>query len=75
VFDYDHFMVAADFEAYWQAQRAVDAHYDTPEWWQSAILNTARMGWFSSDRAINEYAQTIWGVPIQAPEPARQRGE
>ncbi len=33
-------------------------------WWRSAILNIAHMGWFSSDRAIREYAEEIWNVPI-----------
>ena len=66
VLGYDHFMVAADFDAYWQAQRAVDAAFRAPQWWRSAILNTAQMGWFSSDRAVREYADKIWGVPIGA---------
>jgi starch phosphorylase len=63
--DYDRFMVAADFEAYWAAQRAVDRLWQTPaDWWRTSILNTARMGWFSSDRTIREYAQEIWHVPV-----------
>jgi glycogen phosphorylase len=65
--EYDHFMVAADFDAYWAAQRAADALYDKPGWWRSAILNTARMGWFSSDRAVREYADKVWGVTIDLP--------
>ena len=65
--DYDHFMVAADFDAYWTAQRAVDALYGQPGWWRAAILNTARMGWFSSDRAIREYAEKVWDVNIDLP--------
>ena len=61
--DYDHFMVAADFDAYWAAQRAVDALWKRPDaWWRASILNTARMGWFSSDRTIREYARDIWGI-------------
>jgi len=56
-------MIAADFDAYWQAQRDLDALWGRPdEWWRKAILNTARMGWFSSDRTIGEYAQDIWRV-------------
>ncbi|HET7681789.1 MAG TPA: glycogen/starch/alpha-glucan phosphorylase [Xanthobacteraceae bacterium] len=59
----DHFMVAADFEAYWQAQRQVDWLWrEPPAWWKASILNTARMGFFSSDRAIREYAREIWGI-------------
>jgi starch phosphorylase len=63
--DFDRFMVAADFDAYWNAQRIVDRLWQSPrEWWRKSILNTARMGWFSSDRAIREYAQEIWRVPL-----------
>jgi starch phosphorylase len=59
----DRFMVAADFEAYWTAQRTVDELWREPgEWWRKSILNTARMGWFSSDRTIREYAEDVWRV-------------
>jgi starch phosphorylase len=59
----DHFMVAADFEAYWQTQRQVDWLWREPAaWWKASILNTARMGFFSSDRTIREYASEIWGI-------------
>jgi starch phosphorylase len=62
---YDHFLVAADFDAYYAAQRAVDARWaDKAAWWRSAVLNTANMGWFSSDRAIAEYAHDVWGAPV-----------
>jgi starch phosphorylase len=65
VLDYDPFMVAADFESYWTAQRAVEALWSEPAaWWRSSILNTARMGWFSSDRAIGEYAADIWNIEV-----------
>jgi len=58
---HDRFMVCADFDAYWDAQRQVDARWCTPDlWWRSAVLNTARMGWFSADRSIREYATEIW---------------
>lgn len=60
---HDHFMVCADFEAYWQAQFEVEARWREPEqWWRSAVLNSARMGWFSADRTIREYAREIWGA-------------
>jgi glycogen phosphorylase len=60
---HDTFMVCADFEAYWAAQLEVEARWrDADSWWRSAVLNTARTGWFSSDRTIREYAQEIWKV-------------
>jgi starch phosphorylase len=61
--DYDYFMVLADFDAYWSAQRAVDALWKRPDaWWRASILNTARTEWFSSDRTIRDYAREIWGI-------------
>ena len=64
---HDHFMVTADFGAYRQAQEVVAALWqDRAQWWQKAIMNTARVGWFSADRAIREYARDIWRI-----EPAR----
>ncbi len=63
IYDHDWFMVAADFDAYAAAQRQVDAIWnDRTAWNVKAIRNTARMGWFSSDRAIREYARDIWGA-------------
>ncbi|MFO1105395.1 MAG: glycogen/starch/alpha-glucan phosphorylase [Amaricoccus sp.] len=65
LYEHDWFMVAADFDAYAAAQRDVDAIWREPSlWWEKAILNTARMGWFSSDRTIREYAGDIWGVRL-----------
>jgi glycogen phosphorylase len=62
----DRFMVAADFDAYWEAQRRVELmSADRGRWWRAAILNTARIGWFSSDRTIREYAQEIWRMPVK----------
>ena len=58
LYEHDWFMVATDFDAYAAAQREVDALWSDPSaWWQKAILNTARMGWFSSDRTIRQYAR------------------
>lgn len=63
IYDHDWFMVAADFEAYAAAQRDVDRRWnDKPGWRAAAINNVARVGWFSSDRTIREYAKDIWGL-------------
>ena len=63
IYDHDWFMVAADFDAYADAQRAVDASWENQKGWRaSAIRNIANVGWFSSDRTIGEYARDIWGV-------------
>ncbi|MDD0843542.1 glycogen/starch/alpha-glucan phosphorylase [Pseudomonas sp. Gutcm_11s] len=57
----DRFMLCADFDDYWATQRKVDALWQDPaRWWRASVLNTARMGWFSSDRTIREYAGEIW---------------
>jgi starch phosphorylase len=64
---HDHFMVTADFSSYWSAQRRVDALWRDPSaWWAASVHNTAKMGWFSSDRAVREYAEDIWGIPAGA---------
>jgi len=60
----DPFMVLADFRAYSDAQQKAGALYrDKARWAQAAILNTARVGKFSSDRTITEYAEQIWRLP------------
>jgi starch phosphorylase len=65
VYDHDWFMVAADFDAYTAAQRQVDAIWrNSPEWHAKAIRNVARVGWFSSDRTIRQYASEIWNIPV-----------
>jgi starch phosphorylase len=61
IYSHDWFMVAADFDAYAQAQREVDDLWnDKSAWSEKTIRNTARMGWFSSDRTIRQYAKEIW---------------
>ena len=58
---HDWFMVAADFAAYWKIQRRIDSAWqDQEDWTRRAVLNTARMGWFSSDRTVRGYARDIW---------------
>jgi len=65
---HDYYMVTADFDAYYTAQRRVDRLRQSASVWASmSILNVANMGWFSSDRAISEYASDIWNVPIEQP--------
>ena len=62
---HDHFMVSADFDSYFAMQRQVDAKWKkTDAWWTSAVLNTAKVGFFSSDRTIAEYSRDIWNIPI-----------
>ncbi|MEO5807432.1 glycogen/starch/alpha-glucan phosphorylase [Devosia sp.] len=65
LYDHDWFMVARDFEAYSAAQAKVDTIWaDTRRWNAMAIRNTARVGFFSSDRTIRQYAEDIWGVKV-----------
>ena len=77
----DHYMVSADFDAYFDTQRGIDARWQVvPAWTRASILNVARMPWFSSDRTIREYAEDIWNVPVRRTlprnlqEPGAQRG-
>lgn len=59
----DYFLVTCDFDAYYDAQRIVDQAYrNQAGWTRMAALNTAKVGWFSSDRTIAGYARDIWGV-------------
>jgi len=59
----DRYYHLADLPSYLEAQRlASETFADVPTWTKKAILNVARMGKFSSDRAIREYAQDIWHI-------------
>ncbi len=63
--DYDWFMVTADFAAYSEAlDRADKVWRDPASWTAKSIHNTARLGWFSADRTMREYARDIWNVPV-----------
>jgi len=62
---HDYFMICADFDAYWKTQVKIDeAWRDRNRWMRSSVLNTANVGWFSSDRTIGEYAKEIWSAPF-----------
>jgi starch phosphorylase len=69
--EHDEYMVLADYRAYIDAQGEVSAAFLNPDdWARRAILTVARMGHFSSDRAIREYCQKIWHVqpvPVSPP--------
>ncbi len=59
--DHDPYLLLADFASYADCQQRVEqAFVDKERWTRMAILNVARMGKFSSDRTIREYAEQIW---------------
>ncbi len=59
----DPFLVLADFASYVEAHARAEAMFaDKRRWAHAAIINSATMGKFSSDRAINDYAEQIWNL-------------
>ncbi|CAM1511291.1 Fc.00g088040.m01.CDS01 [Cosmosporella sp. VM-42] len=59
----DYYLVSDDFHSYIETHHLVDEAYrNQEEWIKKSIISVARMGFFSSDRCINEYAEAIWNV-------------
>jgi starch phosphorylase len=69
---HDEYMVFADYQSYIDCQDRVSRTYrDKPAWTRMSILNTCRMGKFSSDRAIRQYCEEIWRI---SPRPVSLEG-
>jgi starch phosphorylase len=69
--DRDEYMLLADYQAYVDCQQQVsEAYRNAADWSRKSILNSARVGRFSSDRSIREYCRDVWFVkPIHVAEP------
>ena len=58
-------LLLADFASYLAVQKVIEEDFiDESSWTRKSILTVARMGKFSSDRAVAEYAKEIWGIPV-----------
>ena len=66
----DHYKVLADFASYCDAQDKLDKAYsDKMRWARMSLMNTANAGFFSSDRAVQEYVDRIWHLkPVKFPK-------
>lgn len=65
----DYYLVSDDFASYLETQELIDESYkNTEEWTTKAISTVARMGFFSSDRCIDEYAESIWNIEPLVPK-------
>src|SRR4030095_4393451 len=63
----DPFFLLADYQAYIDAQERVSALWQNPQaWTRCSILNTARMGKFSSDRSIRDYCERVWKIETRS---------
>lgn len=59
----DYYLVSDDFHSYVETHHLVDEAYkNQEEWVKKCIISVSRMGFFSSDRCINEYADMIWNI-------------
>ena len=68
----DNYLLMADFDSYSACQRIISNEFkDQALWTKKSILNVARIGKFSSDRTIQEYAEQIWNVkPVDVKSPS-----
>lgn len=67
----DYYLVSDDFHSYIETHKVIDEAYkNQEEWLTKSITSVARMGFFSSDRCINEYAEGIWNIEPLKPEEA-----
>jgi starch phosphorylase len=72
---HDYYMISADFDDYVATQHRIDKLWmSSADWTRMCMTNIANMAWFSSDRAISEYAQEIWNVPVTATADVLGRG-
>ena len=61
--NHDEYLLLADFQSYVDCcEQAARAYTDQDRWTKMSILNTARCGFFSSDRSMRQYCEEIWGV-------------
>lgn len=64
----DYYLVSDDFNSYCKTQDLIDEAYkNQEEWITKSITSVARMGFFSSDRCIDEYAEMIWNIEPLVP--------
>lgn len=62
-FGHDYYLISDDFQSYLDAHKLIDETYkDENLWAYKTIISVANMGFFSSDRTIQEYAETIWNI-------------
>jgi starch phosphorylase len=68
----DWYLVSSDFDSYLEAQRAVDeAYLNRTKWYTKTLISISRMGFFSSDRSILDYSDSIWKLkPAIVPKPS-----
>ena len=65
--NWDTYFVLADFDAYANTQGRISSDFtQVADWQRKCLLNIARMGFFSSDRTIREYAKDVWKLPVPA---------